>query len=351
VITFDFYPLIGGIGRHTFQMFYALQQTDLLFFSPAENQLPRHIRISSWPVRLFKQAGVSLWLFFHARRIISQYHLEGLNVHAGPGGVLLPIRLPVPVTVTCHHTYRQQCRFIPSQFWKRIFIPFEQRTYRMAGKIVCVSDATRGALIESYGIPEEKTVTVYNAVDTDRFHPLGLQKNPHTIVYVGRIDKRKGIEFLIRSMPLVREQVPDAQLLVGGKGAYLEKMKALVARLQLEKNVTFLGFVADEELNALYNRAQCVVVPSIFEGFGITVIEALAAGTRVVGSDTDGIREILAGGEYGRLAPYGDRRTLAGAIVAEISAPRPAPELPSKYRVEQFRDGYLEAFHGTDGAT
>jgi glycosyltransferase involved in cell wall biosynthesis len=342
--------LIGGIGRHTFLMFSALQRLDLMFFSPAQNELPRHLRIQSWPVRFFKQVGVSLWLFSRARRIISRYGLDKLNIHTGPGGVLLVRRLPIPVVVTCHHTYRQQCHFIRSQFWKRIFIPFEGRTYRLAEKIVCVSDATRRALIEDYGIPQEKTVTVYNAVDTGRFHPLRLAKNPHTIVYVGRIDKRKGIEFLIRSMPLVREQVPDALLLVGGKGAYLERMKALVARLQLGEHVAFLGFVPDAELNALYNRAQCVVVPSIFEGFGITVIEALAAGTRVVGSDTDGIREILAGGDYGSLAPYGDRRALAEAIVAEISAPRSAPELPSKYLVEQFRDGYLEAFHGTDGA-
>ena len=344
VITFDFYPLIGGIGRHTFLMFSALERLDLMFFSPAENQLPRHIRIKSWPIRIFKQAGVSLWLFFQARRIISQHGLDKLNVHAGPGGVLLARRLPIPVIVTCHHTYRQQCHFIESQFWKRIFIPFEKSTYQLASRIVCVSDATRRALIDGYGIPEGKIVTVYNAIDTGRFHPTKMPKESHTIVYVGRIDKRKGIEFLIRSMPLVREQVPDAQLLVGGTGPYLEKMKTLVSRLNLEHSVVFLGFVPDDELNALYNKGQCVVVPSIFEGFGITAIEALAAGTRVVGSDTDGIREILMSGDYGGLVPYGDRRALAQAIVSELQHPRQASPLGPQYRVEQFRNHYWEVF-------
>jgi glycosyltransferase involved in cell wall biosynthesis len=344
VITFDFFPLIGGIGRHTFLMFSALQQADLLFFSPAENRFPNHIRITCWPVRLFKQAGVSLWLFLRAGTIIARHGLDCLNVHAGPGGVLLPRRLKVPVIVTCHHTYRQQCHYLKSQFWKRIFIPFEQRTYRLADKIICVSDATRSALVERYGIPDAKIVTVYNAVDTVKFHPIDAPKIPGTIVYLGRLDGRKGIEFLIRSMPLVRKQLPHALLLVGGTGALLEKMKDLVKELRLEQNVRFLGFVPDEELNALYNQGECVVVPSVFEGFGITVIEALAAGTRVVGSDSDGIREILTGGASGTLARYGDRGALARAIVSELESPRSAPRLDPKYRVEQFQSGYLEAF-------
>jgi glycosyltransferase involved in cell wall biosynthesis len=183
-------------------------------------------------------------------------------------------------------------------------------------------------------------------VDIDRFYPLEIPKTPHSLLYVGRIDKRKGIEFLIRSMPFVREQIPDVQLLVGGKGSCLEKMKALAGRLNLERNVTFLGFVPDDQLNVLYNRAQCVVVPSVFEGFGITVIEAMAAGTRVVGTDADGIREILQGGESGRLVPYGSQNALAEAIIAELRTPGRARELRPEYRVEQFGNRYLEVLEG-----
>ena len=323
-------------------MYSELAGADLLFFSPAENQLARHIRIRSWPVRFLKQVAVSLWLHGNARRIIAEHGLDKLNIHTGPGGVLLVRKLPVPVVVTCHHTYRQQCRHIKSQFWKRIFIPFEARTYRLADRVVCVSDATRRALVEDYGIPEAKLATVYNAVVSARFHPEPGHKEPHTIVYLGRLDHRKGIEFLIRSLPLVRERVPQVRLMVGGTGAYLDKMKILVRRLGLGDSVEFLGFVPDQQLNALYGTGQCVVVPSVFEGFGITVIEALAAGTRVVGSDVDGIREILGSGDCGRLAPYGDRRALAEAIIAELENPRNAPQLAPKYRVEQFRKRYLE---------
>ena len=342
IVTYDFFPLIGGIGRHTSLMFAKLKDKDLLFFSPSENSLTGHIRINFRPVRLFKQAGVSIWLHFCVFRIIAEYGLNKLNIHSGPGGVLLIRRLPVPVIVTCHHTYWQQCRYIRSQFWKRIFLPFEKRTYHLATRIVCVSEATKQALVEHYDISEQKIAVIHNAVDTCTYHSLDTSKNRNTILYLGRIDKRKGIEFLIRCMPEVRNQIPDFQLLVGGKGGHLEKMKSLVGSLNLEENVTFLGFVPDERLNTLYNQAQCVVVPSIFEGFGITVIEALAAGTRVVGTDVDGIREILQNGEYGRLVPYGDTRALAEAIVAELRNPRSAAELRPEYQVEQFRNRYLE---------
>lgn len=324
-------------------MFSSLKNKDLLFFSPAINSLPCHIPIDYLPVRLLKQAGVSLWLHFNARRIVSEYRLDKLNIHAGPGGVLCVRRLSVPVIVTCHHTYRQQVSHIRSQFWKVIFLPFEKRTYQLADRIVAVSEATKDALVGQYEIPEEKVTVIHNAVDTNRFQHLEIPKKPHSLLYVGRIDKRKGIEFLIRSMPIVRNRIPDVQLLVGGEGSCLEKMKALVGRLNLEHNVMFLGFVPDDQLNTLYNQARCVVVPSIFEGFGITVIEALAAGTRVVGTDVDGIREILKSGEYGRLVPYGNDQALAEAIIAELNEPKMAGELRAEYRVEQFRERYLKA--------
>jgi glycosyltransferase involved in cell wall biosynthesis len=304
--------------------------------------LPGHVRIDFWPIRFCKQVGVSLWLHFTASRIIAAHRLHRVNIHAGPGGVLCVRRLSVPVIVTCHHTYRQQLRHIRSQFWKMVFLPFEKRTYRLADRIIAVSEATKAALVEQYDIPEDKITLIHNAVDTGRFHYLGIPKIPHQLLYIGRIDTRKGIEFLLRSLPLVRELIPDVHLMVGGKGPCLERMKELVSRLGLGGSVTFLGFVPDERLNELYNQAQCVVVPSIFEGFGITVIEALAAGTRVIGTDVDGIREILRSGDYGRLVPYGNHRALADAIVAELHEPKRGGELRGEYQLERFRQAYLE---------
>lgn len=342
IITYDFFPLIGGIGRVTYTLYCAFKNNNILFFSPADNVLPGHIRLNFWAVRFIKQVGVSVWLHLNVHKIISEYSLDKLNIHSGSGGVLFFRRIGIPVIITCHHTYWQQYTYIKSQFWKRIFLPFEKRTYRLADKIICDCEDTKRVLLERYDIPEEKLIVITCAVDSKNFYNSGQQKNPNSILYIGRIDKRKGIEFLIRSMPYVVQQIPEARLLIGGKGSYLEKMKSLVSQLDLERNVTFLGFIPDDQLNSLYNKAQCVVVPSIFEGFGMTVIEALAAGTRVVGTNVDGIRSTLTSGDYGPLVPYGNQCAMAEAIIAELKNPRKADELRPEYYVDQFSDGYLK---------
>jgi glycosyltransferase involved in cell wall biosynthesis len=342
IITYDFFPFIGGIGRVTYTLYCKFKNKNIVFFSPADNLLPGHIRINFWAVRFFKQVGVSIWLFLNIHRIILENKLDKLNIHSGAGGVLFFRKIGIPVIITCHHTYWQQYTYIKSQFWKRIFLPFEKRTYRLADKIICDCEDTKRVLMEHYDTPEEKMIVITCAIDNKQFFFEDRQKDPNTILYIGRIDKRKGIEFLIRSMPYVVQQIPDALLLVGGKGSYLEKMKSLVKQLDIERNVTFLGFIPDDQLNSLYNQVQCVVVPSIFEGFGMTVIEALAAGTRVVGTDVDGIRSTLTSGDYGPLVPYGDQRALAGAIVSELRDPRRAQPLGPEYYVDQFRDGYLK---------
>lgn len=342
IVTFDFFPFIGGIGRFTYTLYTELKSKDIVFFSPTVNTLDNHIHINFWGVRILKQVGVSIWLFLHGKQIISEYRLDKLNIHAGPGGVLYIRKLPIPVFVTCHHTYWQQFTFIKSQFWKRIFLPFEQRTYRLADKIICDCEDTKRVLIERYDVPPKKITVIHCAVDTGKFFSEKLPKKPDSVLYIGRIDKRKGIDFLICSMPIVVKMIPGVQLIVGGKGRYLEKMKSLVKQLDLEHNVTLLGFVPDDQLNSFYNQAQCVVVPSIFEGFGISVIEALATGTRVVGTDSDGIREILRNPGLGRLVPYGDTVALAEAIIAELSEPKRAGELPPEYQLEMLRNRYME---------
>ncbi|RII25019.1 MAG: hypothetical protein CXR31_15320 [Geobacter sp.] len=347
VITYDFFPLIGGIGRLTFMLYGELKDKDMLFFSPADNSLPGHIRIFSRFIRPFKHVGVAIWLHCNVHRIIAEHKLSKLNIHSGAGGVLFFRRIDIPVIITCHHTYWQHYTYITSQFWKRIFYPFEKLTYLRADKIISNSEDTTRVLVERYDIPEEKITLIPCAVDYHKFHCTNQEKRFNSIFYIGRIDTRKGVDFLIRSMPLVVQQIPDALLLVGGNGSHLDKMKSLVNRLNLKRNVTFLGFVPDDKLNALYNKAQCVVVPSIFEGFGITVIEAIAAGTRVVGTDVDGIRSTITSGDYGSLVPYGDCRALADAIVAELKNPRMAQELAPKYRLDHIRSRYLEVLEET----
>lgn len=289
---------------------------------------------------------MSLWLHFNIENIISKFDLTKINIQTGPGGVFLIRPLPVKVIATCHHTYWQQSHYIRTQFWKRIFIPFEKKTYQLADKIICDCNDTKKILIAHYRISEDKLSVIHCAIDSNKFHPTNSPKNPNCILYLSRIDKRKGLDFLINSMPFVLKKLPEAFLIVGGTGDHLCKMKALARSLGIDQSVRFLGFVPDDQLNELYNQAQCLVVPSVFEGFGITVIEAIAAGTRVIGTDVDGVREILADEAFGRLVPYSNYSAMAEAIVAELQEPKSPKGLDSRYQLDQFRTQYYNILHG-----
>jgi glycosyltransferase involved in cell wall biosynthesis len=322
VFTDDFYPHKGGMGRYVYEVTRRLPQEQILIFSPSRNHLPRHVCIHPPFHRRLHNVSLSLWLIRNIRRMVSDRRLTRVNVHCGPGGVFLLSPPGVPVLATSHHTYWQQARFVPLQWWKRLFIPFEARTYRIADKIVAVSEDTRSVLVDRYRIASEKVVVIPNGVDRQRFHPLAhVERMPGSLLYVGRVDKRKGIDFLIESIPLVLKRNPRVKLYVGGTGPHLGACKQLVKMHRLEGHVEFLGRIPEEKLNEWYNRAVCLVVPSRFEGFGLTVVEAMAAGTSVVATRVDGLRALIRDGVNGYLVDYGSREELSGRIASVLEDP------------------------------
>lgn len=322
VFTDDFYPHRGGMGRYVYEVTRRLPQERLFIFSPSRNDLIRHVRIKSPFHRKLHNVSLSLWLHRNIRRMVQNRGLTRVNVHCGPGGVFLLSKPGVPVLATSHHTYWQQVRSVPFQFWKRLFIPLEARTYRIADKIVAVSEDTRHALVDHYRISSEKVVVIPNGVDREKFHPLEhVERIPGSILYVGRIDKRKGLDFLIGSIPLVLKRNPRAKLYVGGAGRHLAACKQLAKTHGLESHVEFMGYIPEEDLNEWYNRVMCLVVPSRFEGFGLTVIEAMAAGTSVVASNVDGLRTLIRNGVNGYLVDYGNRDELGGRIATLLEDP------------------------------
>lgn len=257
-----------------------------------------------------------MWLNFNIEQLIRRYALSLINIHCGPGGLFLFKKPSINLIATCHHTFWQQSRYIPSQSWKRIFLPFEKATLRKADTILCVSNDSQRVLTTRYGISTAKTVVIPNGVDTARFHPLEkVQRINHSILFVGRIDKRKGIDYLLGALPVIKQSIHDVKLFVCGQGRDKEKMAAYARSHGLEHHIRFLGFLPDTDLNFWYNRVNCVVVPSVFEGFGLTAVEAMAAGTSVIATDVDGLRDVVDDGTTGYLVPYGDKQALAARVI------------------------------------
>ncbi|MCK4825994.1 glycosyltransferase family 4 protein, partial [bacterium] len=170
--------------------------------------------------------------------------------------------------------------------------------------------------MNKYDVPPDKMVVIPIGVDANKFYPIAnIKKIPNSILFVGRVEKRKGPDFLIRAMPLVAKKIPEVRLFVGGTGKEVPKLKRYSKEFNLERNVEFLGFVPEGKLNVWYNRVQCVVVPSMFEGFGLTVIEAMAAGTCVVATNVDSLKDIVEDDVSGFLVDYDDVHALSEKIV------------------------------------
>jgi len=153
---------------------------------------------------------------------------------------------------------------------------------------------------------------IYNCVDSEKFHVLGIPKTPYpSVTYLGRITKYKSIDHLIDAFRIVKRDVPDAKLTIVGEGPYREKLMNYAQGL----NVEFTGFVPEEKKIEILNRSWVVVNPSIKEGWGLTVIEANACGTPVIAANSPGLKDSVKNGETGILYPYGDIQKLAKEII------------------------------------
>jgi glycosyltransferase involved in cell wall biosynthesis len=141
-------------------------------------------------------------------------------------------------------------------------------------------------------------------VDLDFLKPG--QKSPvPQVAYVGRLKEYKSVDVLINAFALVLAQLPEAKLVIAGDGDDTQRLKKEVAKLNIQKHVSFLGKVSAERKRQILQESWVCVNPSMMEGWGITVIEANACGTPVVASDVPGLRDSVHDRETGILVPHG----------------------------------------------
>ena len=160
--------------------------------------------------------------------------------------------------------------------------------------------------------------TVYNAVDIQRIERYAHAANraemkkkngigdKFVVGVVARLRSEKGHAFLFHSMKQVLRSAPNTLLAVVGDGPDALALRDLADKLEIAGSILWLGAKSQEETFALYGMMDVVVVPSEFEGFGLSAAEAMAAGVPVVASDVDGLREVVEDGVSGILVPFGD---------------------------------------------
>ena len=211
------------------------------------------------------------------------------------------------------------------------------------------SNATRATLLDSatWIDPEDITV-IYNGIDSTQFENvaaanLGLPDDAMVFGFAGRLEIRKGLIDLMEAWPIVAQSLPNAWLVIVGKGA--DEQRALET-LGTAPRVKWLGYRSD--IPSIFKALDVLIVPSHWEGFGLTAAEGLAAGVPVVATKASSLQEIIQDGINGRLVPPRDPASLASALIeiardpalrARMATAGPV-RIMNDFGVEKMVDGY-----------
>lgn len=172
-----------------------------------------------------------------------------------------------------------------------------------AQKIITVSKATKDEIVKHLRVSKKKIVVTYEGVDFKnsefRMQNLELEKleKQKYFLYVGNAYPHKNLEMLIEGFKLLQESSPETSkniklVLVGKEDYFYKRLKEKVRRLGLSDSVIFFGYASDEALQALYTHAQALVMPSLMEGFGLPLLEAMITNCFVIASDIPSLKEI-----------------------------------------------------------
>lgn len=218
----------------------------------------------------------------------------------------------------------------------------QRRAVEAADLVLCVSRRTRAAVLGWAALGGEKVPVLPNTVGAAYApgqpspkvrgrYALEGRKVLLTVSRIGRADRYKGHEKVIRALPALRRRHPEVLYLIAGEGDDRPDLEALAAGLGLNDAVRFLGHVPDGDLPGLYRAAHVFVMPSTGEGFGIVFLEAAACGLRVIAGNRDGSVDALGEGALGTLIDPDDGEALTAALLAALdSLPAEGAEDPRR---------------------
>ena len=327
----------AGIGRYTRELVRALakldQANDYVLFAAAGGQ---RLVDTGWPpsfqmhsVPLSDRTLAILWHRLHLPLWV-ELATGPVDIFHSPDFVLPPVRRARTMLTVHDLSFIRypQCADANLRAYLNKVVP---RSVHRADLVLADSQNTKDDLAELLGVASDKIEVVYPGVE-ERFRPIEdkatleeVRKRynlpPRFILGLGTLQPRKNFARLIeafadlRSFDIAQDRFAICNLrlvIVGGKGWLYEDIFAAVERLGLGEKVVFPGFIADEDLPALYNLADLFVFPSLYEGFGLPPLEAMACGTPVITSDTSSLPEVV--GEAGLMVEATDVAALAEAM-------------------------------------
>lgn len=206
-----------------------------------------------------------------------------------------------------HHVHQEvfRVRLKPPLSWIGYYL--EKKIMPLVYKnveVITVSPSSRKEIWKNKLTSKVPNI-IYNGVDTRIFHPGKKAKTP-TVLYLGRLSPQKSLHIFLKIAKKILSSFPEVQFIIAGDGQEKNKLQNMAKKMGIDKKVSFLGRVDDEQKLKLYQKAWVFVNPSIMEGWGITTIEANACGVPVVASRVSGLQDAVNNPHSGYLVEYGD---------------------------------------------
>jgi len=318
MLTWEYPPrIVGGIARHCKGLAKALvnQGVEVHVVTLDFPGAPEYEEIDGVKIyRVRPEIGhpnfltwVMLFNHFLEKRIANitdEIDYDLIHIHdwlVAPSGIAAKHFLKKPLIVTVHSTeHGRSGLHIPDSF---TIDSWEWWATYEASKIIVTSNSLKHEVCGHFHLPWEKVEIIPNGIDIEKFNvPVdkiavkgryGISPNEKLILYVGRLVPQKGVEYLIQAVPMIAGKYPNAKFLIVGEGWLRDYLESLAQSTGHRWRITFTGFIPDHEVVALMKSADVLVVPSVYEPFGIVALEGMAAGVPVVASQVGGLSEVI----------------------------------------------------------
>lgn len=353
----------GGIGRYTRELVRALTTAvsdhQFSLFSakppanlPVPNPLPDAPNVRHFPAPVDERWLYRIW--YRARLPLPVQWVTGpLDLFHSPDFVLPPVNGRIPTLLTVHDIsfvhYPDTFPEVLVRYLNRV-VPW---SIHRATHVLADSVATQRDLVDVWNIPLDKITVLYCGVDA-AYQPVkdearltavrrqyDLGDEPF-VLSLGTVQPRKNYGLLIRAFKEVAAQLPHNLYIAGGRGWLYDEMMAEIEQQGLNGRVRFIGFVDDADLPALYAAADLFVFPSLYEGFGLPPLEAMACGTPVILSNASSLPEVVGDGRDGETAvllPPTDQTAWTQMMLTLLQDPVRRSQIAAagRHRSQQFR--------------
>lgn len=323
---------LGGIGTYTHNLIQQLNEIDefnqyyLIHGESKDIQVYKtneEILIKKYS---FSKGSRSIWRYFSTPlklKSMKQLDIVHDTYEIGP----LSFKMPFKRIITVHDL---SPFLFPDTFSSSTVLLHKilfSKTLRSVDKIITVSESSKYDLVTHFNVSEDKIKVIFNGVDT-KFRPLTkdiineflrtYNINFHFILYVGTLEPRKNLPTLLKAYHQLKKRNINHKLVIAGKkGWKYQEIFETIDKLNLKDDIIFTGYVPENYLPALYNAADVFVYPSIYEGFGLPPLEAMACGTPVITSNTSSLPEVV--GNAGIMVDPNNIDMLATAMYEVLS--------------------------------